>query len=285
MNTEIRNSRALQPQPNSAYLIGWFATASSALGFGFFLIALGQTIFQIYFPGSGLRTGWPMAFFIMGAMVATLMSLSRQLPGQNVMLGATIIAAVGGIAHGIASHTGIPFGPFSYSSTAGPKLFSSAAWFVPLLWVIIVINARGVARLIMKPWRKTKNYGFWVIGVTGVLVFLFDLALEPFATRVHGYWIWMPTKFPWNWNGMPLINALSWALIAVLALAFATPSLINKHSRSKKFPPQLHPLFVWVLLLSLFATGAGLHSLWSAMWLAIGTAVLSVVFAIRGLKW
>jgi len=285
MNTVSRSSRAAQPQPNSAYLLGWFSVGASTLAFGFFLIALGQTIFQIYFPGSGMRTGWPMAFFIIAAMVASLISLSRQLPGQNVMLGATIIGAIGGIAHGIGSETGIPFGPFSYSSDVGPRLFSTVAWFMPLIWIIAVINSRGVARLILKPWRKTKNYGFWVIGVAAVLVLLFNLALEPFATRTRGYWVWMPTKFPFTWHGMPLINSLSWAMITALALAFATPSLINKHSRSRKLPAQFHPLYVWILLLTLFATGSGFHGLWSAMWLAIGTAILSTVLAVRGARW
>jgi uncharacterized membrane protein len=285
MNSEYRTGRTLEPQPNSAYLLGWFSVGASTIAFGFFLIALGQKIFQIYFPGSGMRTGWPMAFFVIAVMISSLISLSRQLPGQNVMLGATIIATIGGIAHGIGAKTGIPFGPFSYSIEIGPKVFSSVAWFMPLIWVIAVINGRGVARLIMKPWRKTKNYGFWVIGVTAVLVLFFNLALEPFATRTRGYWVWTPTKFPLAWYGMPLINSISWALLTGLALAFATPSLINKHSRARKLPRQYHPLYTWVLLFALFATGCGFHALWSAMWLAIGTAMLSIVLAIRGARW
>ena len=273
------HKKALRP---SASLFEWCARAASCAALLSFLVVMWQNVLRNSIAD---KPGWPEAILVITTAFATLTSMTRQLAGQNVMLAATIVGAVGGTAHAIGAITGIPFGPFSYSNSAGPKFFDTLAWPMPVIWIIVIFNARGVARLMLKPWRKLKNYGFWVIGVTGVLVFLFDLALEPFATRVHGYWIWMPTKFPWNWNGMPLINAFSWALIAVLALAFATPSLINKHSRSKKFPLQLHPLFVWVLLLALFATGTGLHSLWSAMWLAIGTAVLSIVFAIRGLNW
>ena len=63
-------------------------------------------------------------------------------------------------------------------------------WPLPLLWVVLVINARGVGRLVMRPWRKTNFYGFWVIGLTCLLVLAFDLGLEPFAVEVKGYWLW-----------------------------------------------------------------------------------------------
>lgn len=231
------------------------------------------------------KSGWPAALLVITAAFATLTSMSRQLAGQNVLLAATIIAGVGGIAHAVGVITGIPFGPFAYSSGAGPMIFSTLAWPLPVIWIIALLNARGVARLMLKPWRKLKHYGFWVIGVAAALVVLFDLALEPFATRVNGYWVWLPTKFPWTWNGMPLINSLGWALVAILTLAFATPAMINKHSRSRKLPQDFHPLIVWVLLLALFGTGAALHQLWSALALCIVTALVSTIFALRGAKW
>jgi uncharacterized membrane protein len=232
-----------------------------------------------------MKSGWPEAMLVITTAIATLTSLSRQLAGQNVLLAATIVGVLGGTAHAVGVITGIPFGPFAYSSSAGPKLFDTLAWSMPAVWIIILFNARGVARLMLKPWRKTKHYGFWVIGVAGALVVLFDLALEPFATRVNGYWLWLPTKFPWTWNGMPLINSLGWALVALLIFAFATPALINKHSRSRKLPPDFHPLIVWDLLLALFGTAAALHQLWSAVALCVVTAVVSTVFAIRGARW
>lgn len=231
------------------------------------------------------KPGWPEATLVITTAFATLTSMTRQLAGQNVMLAATIVGVVGGIAHAVGVITGIPFGPFAYSNSAGPMFFGTLAWSIPVIWIIVILNARGVARLILKPWRKLKNYGFWVIGVAAALVVLFDLALEPFATRVNGHWVWLPTKFPWTWNGMPLINSLGWALIALITLAFATPSLINKHSRSRKLPPDFHPLIVWVSLLVLFGTGAAMNQLWSALALCVATALISTVFAVRGARW
>lgn len=273
------HKKALRP---SATLFVWWSRTASCAALLSFLVVMWQTISRNLIAD---KPGWPEAILVITTAFATLTSMTQQLAGQNVMLAATIIGVVGGIAHAVGAITGIPFGPFAYSNSAGPMFFGKLAWPMPVIWIIVILNARGVARLILKPWRKLKNYGFWVIGVAAALVVLFDLALEPFATRVNGHWIWLPTKFPWTWNGMPLINSLGWALVALIALAFATPSLINKHSRSRKLPPDFHPLIVWVLLLTLFGTGAAMNQLWSVLALCIATALVSTFFALRGAKW
>lgn len=281
MSSDLTSKRNSVPNP-SATLFDWFARTASVVALLCFIAVLTQTLWRSTPFG---KSGWPTALLIITAALTTLCSMSRQLAGQNVLLAATIVAVAGGIAHAVGVITGIPFGPFAYSSGAGPMFFDTLAWPIPALWIIVLLNARGVARLILKPWRKIKNYGLFVIGVAAVLVVLFDLALEPFATRCNGYWVWLPTKFPWTWNGMPLINSLGWALVSILTFAFTTPSLINKQSRSRKLPPDFHPLIVWVLLLALFGTSSAVNQLWSSLALCIGTALASTLFALRGARW
>ena len=247
-----------------------------------FALVLWQTISQTPLPG---KPGWADALLVITTALATLMAQARKLAGGKVLLAGAIIGVAGGIAHAVGVTTAIPFGPFVYSDLMGPRLWGTIAWPVPALWIIVVLNARGVARLILKPWRKLKHYGFWVIGVATALVVVLDLALEPFATRLSHYWLWQPTKFPWTWHGMPWINSLGWALTALLMFAFATPSLINKNSRSRKLPPDYHPLIVWLLLLTLFGTGAAVNHLWSEVGLCSVTAILTTVFAVRGARW
>jgi len=85
-----------------------------------------------------------------------------------------------------------------------------------------------VGRLILRPWRKVKNYGFWLIGLTALLAVAFDLALEPFAWHVKHFWLWQPTRLSVTWQGTTLLNFIGWAFVSLLILAFATPSLIRK---------------------------------------------------------
>lgn len=256
--------------------------AISALALVSFFLVLGTTITRSPLPG---KPGWSDALLVLITTLATLASLSRILPGQKVLLVAVIIGILGGIAHGMGAKTAFPFGPFLYSEAAGPQFFNLLAWPMPLIWIIAILNARGVAKLILRPWRKLKSYAFWLIGVTATLVVLFDLALEPCAAHVHRYWLWLPTKFPFAWYGAPIANFFGWGLTALLILAFTTPSLSKKPARTNKNRLDYHPLFVWLLALTLFATCAFQNQLWPAAGLCVLTGIATAIFAVRGARW
>lgn len=254
----------------------------SALALVSFLFVLWTLITRSPLPG---KPGWPEALLVLTTALATLASLSRTLPGQKVLFATVIIGLLGGLAHGMGAKTAFPFGPFVFSETAGPKFFNALAWPLPVIWIIAILNSRGVAKLILRPWRKLKNYGFWLIGVTATLVMFFDLALEPFAAHVNHFWLWLPTKFPFAWYGAPLVNFLGWLLTALLILAFTTPALTQKPSRSKKNRMDYHPLVVWLLALTLFATSDFRSQLWPAAALCVLTGIATAIFAVRGARW
>lgn len=253
----------------------------SALALTSYLLVLGNLLGVSAGPG---KPGWPEAFLILTTLFATAAALARHLPAQNVVLAAVIIGCIGGGMQGVGAVTAIPFGPFNYTDEAGPRFFGILAWPIPALWIIAILNARGVARLILRPWRKLRNYGFWLIGLTVVLTVLFDVALEPFAARVHHFWLWQQTKLPFSWYGAPAVNFLGWLLTTLLILAFATPAMINKQQRQKS-APDYHPLVVWGLMLSLAATGAITRQLWPAAGFCIVTGVATTIFGLRGARW
>jgi uncharacterized membrane protein len=270
---------AFNPQEQLVKLCGWLATALAVASLALVLCAL---LTPVRLPG---KPGWPEAVLVLAATLATLVSLTRQLPGQNVLLAAAIIGIIGGIMHSVGAATAIPFGPLNYTDNAGPRVFGVLAWPMPAIWIFAVLNSRGVARLILRPWRKLRNYGFWLIGITAVLTVLFDLALEPYATRIKHFWIWQPTKFSVTWHGAPMVNFLGWLVTALLILAFATPALISKQPRSKKSTPDYHPLAVWVLAVTLFIAAALVHGLWLAATFNILVGLVVAVLAIRGARW
>jgi uncharacterized membrane protein len=230
------------------------------------------------------EANWPVALLLLLATAGTLVALTRQLPAQNVLLAAFVIAFIGSMAHGIGSKSGLPFGPFMFDPEAGLKLFGILPWALPLLWVVAVLNSRGVARLILRPWRKIRAYGFWLIGLTALLTMLFDCALEPFAAHAKHYWIWTTTGYSLTPQGAPASNSVGWFAVTLLILAFITPAMINKQL-SKRSAPDLHPLAVWLCAVLLFATGAAVHGFWPTV--ATDAIILTtvVVFAIRGARW
>jgi uncharacterized membrane protein len=252
----------------------WLSTFLLAAGFLSTLVAVGIKS----------DSNWPEAILLLLATISTLAALARQLPSQNVFLAAGIIAGIGGAAHLLGAKSGIPFGSFLFGSEIGQKLFNTLPWTMPLLWIVAVLNSRGVARLVLRPWRKTRAYGFWLIGLTALFTLLFDCALEPFAAHAKHYWIWTASNFSLTPSGAPLANSVGWFLITVLMLAFATPVLINKQL-SKRSAPDFHPLAVWLGGILIFGVGAAMNGLWPAVAVDAVIGIATTIFAVRGGRW
>lgn len=223
---------------------------------------------------------WQLALLLGLAVTSTLVSLGRALQLQNVLTVAGLIAGGGGIVQAVGAATSIPFGPLVFTDNLGERLFDTLPWTAPLLWVVILLNCRGVARLILRPWRKISGYGFRVIALTCLLVALFALALEPFATRVHRFWIWRVAGDSVNWFGTPWVNFLGWAATALLLLVATIPWLINKQP-GKRRPPDFHPLFVWLALNLFLAATLALHQFWLPAGITLAVAVTGSIASWR----
>jgi putative membrane protein len=269
----------------SNHFAGW-APAVRRVLFWLFVTQCMLVWARLWTPWSLLGDArWPEGLLLVLTTASLIASLARHLPGQNVMLVAIIIAFIGGAAQSLGAATGVPFGPFVYTERFGQKLFSGLPWAVPLVWIAAVFVSRGVARLILRPWRRTSTYGFRLIGLTLLLVVLLDVGWEVFAVRVKQYWFWQPTKLAFfDWYGTPVTNFLGWAVATLLILAFATPCLINKKPMAQP-PPDYSPLAVWLLLSLLFATGAAVQQLWLAAGVISGISLVLTVFAVRGARW
>ena len=252
--------------------------------FGLFLLQFAMVWTRLWLPWPLLGDArWPDGFLVVLTTATLIASLTDQLPGQNVMLASLIIAFIAGAVQSLGALTAIPFGPYVYTERFGQQLFYPMLWAVPFVWIAIILASRGVARQILCPWRKTHNYGFWLIGLTTALVVVLDLGLEPFATHVKHFWFWNPTKFKFDWYGTPWVNFLGWAVTTLLILAFTTPSLINKKPMPEP-PPDYAPLVVWLLINLLFATGAAVHHLWPALSLISLSSLIVAIFALRGAR-
>jgi uncharacterized membrane protein len=208
------------------------------------------------------------------AVATTLLALGRFLPAQNVLAAAAIIAALSGLIQIAGATLGTPFGRFIYTQNAGPKLFGVLPWMIPLIWIVVILNARGVARLILRPRRASPNIGLWTIALSCLLAVLFDAGLEPYAAGVNHYWIWQTPQIVPAWNGVPWTDYFGWAIASLLILTVSSPWLINKKPVSDP-PPDYFPLLIWLLLTLFLAVCDATHR-FSA------TAVLSLAMAVVG---
>jgi uncharacterized membrane protein len=228
------------------------------------------------------KNGKTLSGLLMLATATTLAALTLRLPGQNVILASAIISAIASAAYTLNGLTSIPFGPCIYTPTIDFEMFHRLPWMIPFVWVVVLLNARGVGKLMLRPWRKVRTYGFWLMGVTVALAVLFDLGMEPFASAKQ-LWLWEPTRAGLFWYGAPWINFVAWAMVAGITMAFVTPTLINK--KPEKRGRDYHPLYIWFgLNLLLLVTAAMNHQWPAAAVIGIGNGI-ALGFALRGAFW
>lgn len=226
---------------------------------------------------------WPEALLALSATATLLVGLNRRLPLQNVVLSTLMIAAFSGLLAAVNAKTGIPYGPRVFQDAAGWQILEGVPWSLLCLWIVAIVSSRGVARLIVRPWRKTKAYGFWVIGLTNLLALIFDFGLEPHAGAARRYWTWHVRSSVPEWYGAPWVNFLGWAVTLLGILFLTTPWLINK--QPVKQPTDYHPLLVWLLLNVYLATSNWVHGCEAAAVLGVTAGFVAAVFAIRGGRW
>jgi hypothetical protein len=70
---------------------------------------------------------------------------------------------------------------------------------MPIYWAALAICARGCSRLPLRPWRKTNHYGYWMIGLSLIILLFQITSAEPVLGQHAHYWGWKtrPGAFTW----------------------------------------------------------------------------------------
>jgi uncharacterized membrane protein len=126
----------------------------------------------------------------------------------KVVLSAYVIEYIG-------TTTSIPFGDYHYTERFGPML-GPVPLVIPLAWHVIVTNAMFIVRA-----TSPSASGWMEAFAAGLICTVYDIALEPFATTVKGYWVWGgPT--------VPLLNYISWFFLSALLIRIFVPRLMTR---------------------------------------------------------
>ncbi len=226
----------------------WFAGGAPPSPAGRALLwAAGAAVFlfpfSLVFVAGGLLSpgyGWTATVTIVLHAVIIGLSELRSVPPGIVARTAVVIGVLFFAVEWVGVNSSIPFGRYTYTGVlaplaAGVPVAIAAAWYCTL----------------MSTWRIAS----WLAGsgpasrlktalLAGVLTLALDLALEPFAAMVNGYWLW-------EGGTVPLQNYLSWFLFSTLGvwmLARGTPADADR--RLLHLPAAL---LVYLLQIVLFA--------------------------------
>jgi hypothetical protein len=236
------------------------ADAVQAILFSLSLINLTLVCGGLCFPDSTLNVRWLDGMLVLLAAATTLNSLALRLPIQNVAGLAITLSLTALILGSLYRLTGLAFGPKIYPDGEALTPLHPFPWLMAGVWLTVILNARGVARLILRPWREAHWYGLYLLGASVTLVTLFALGFEPFAVRIKHYYSWYSTGPTAGWFGVPWLCIFGWAAGSFVALVVATPWFIEK--KPVKAIDSFHPLAVWSLLNLLLVAGAVLGGLW-----------------------
>lgn len=252
------------------------------------LIALGLAVIASAvgaLAGLRLPAGWRWLEGLIPvlAATATLASLAARLPLQNVLACGLVLFFTSGMVMAVAAYTGTPLGRFEFDRNLGPRLFGFVAWPTPFLWLAVLLSARQSAKVILRPWRRIRSYGWLLLSVALGLSLVLAVPLEPFARLGLGWWKWPhPETGAGGWLGAPPALPLMVLLLATALLLFVTPWLITKRPTGQV--ADYGPVWVW-LALDLWATlgNVGL-GLWLPAGIGLAGGAAATVLAWRGGK-
>lgn len=236
-------------------------------------------------PNPGPGWNWGDAILWCSAAATCVAGLARWMPAQNAIGAGLILAALAALVELVGQETGFPFGAYNYLGAMGEKaelgklgLLRNLPWPILLYWVAILLSSRGVARVLLRPWRRYGQYGLWVIVVAGLLSLWLVWGTETFLVKVAASKEWIRSNnmardvTPWTFY-------VAWPVASLLALVFVAPWLILKPP--VKAPTDLHPVLVWVLLAALVMVGCVKKACWPA---AVGMGVAIPVVGLLALR-
>lgn len=208
-----------------------------------FLLCIGAVIILILGSPASQLLRPLLTLLVLAAVTTSLFSLNCSLPLQNVLAVAALIALASGVIEIINFKTHFPFGRRVWSTAFGPRFFHVLPWPVPFIWIVFILNSRGLARLLLRPLRNKRCYGIWSLIFTSLLAAILQIGFEHFAAVLQIWFRPDPGIALWLlWS--------SYALASAVILLLTIPWLINKKPDGK-IPPDFHPVVVWVLVLLL----------------------------------
>lgn len=239
---------------------------------------LSYIIFAIYlalYPGTLLV----VLFDVVPANGAVFGGVLLALQGLSVAawlysgLGRRAVVVIAGIVVGscVVEYVGatydVPFGAYDYTAQLGYRVASTVPAVILLAWLFSTVGTWAAAYVIAPHAPRMVR-----AALAGLFIVFFDLQIEPVATIIHQYWVWIDRGW---YYGVPWVNFAGWWLTGTIFAYLFDPYFIARLRTA--VPP--HPLPFWHLFvcMGLFFAMNGRAGLWlAATWSVLG--MLGIVF-------
>jgi lycopene beta-cyclase len=147
---------------------------------------------------------------------AVLVFMARTRGWRPVARTAALVVAAAWLLELAGSHTGLPFGDYSYTERLQPQ-FGGVPLLIPLAWLMMLPPAWAVAAAI-----TGRSRGAVFVLVSALAFTAWDLFLDP-QMVAWGFWTWAE---PWGYFGVPWVNFAGWLAAAALLTLLARPAAL-----------------------------------------------------------
>ena len=225
-----------------------------------------------------LRIGWKFSgptYVVLGALAALVHAASR-LGAKRASL---LLVAGFGISLGaelLGTSTGLPFGPYSYTTLLGWRVAGLVPFPIPLSWFYMMYGSLAILGRLLTPRDDARTKLLWS-ALGGVVLTAWDVGMDPAMSFATAHWLWHTTGF---FYGMPLLNWFGWwltgTIVARTMLAVMPPTVV-----ASKVSPSSLPLVLYAVNGFFPIAICVRHGLWWAAGLGALAMLAPLVLASR----
>ncbi len=222
------------------------------------------------FPESASFYAVSYRFFAQGQVwlsgIVLAIELVRRVGGRWVLpLAAVYILSLS--SELLGTTTGFPFGDYAYTSFLGVKWFDHVPVLIPLSWFTMALPSWLMTGHLIG-WESNKPVR-WLL--TGFLLMVWDLALDPAMSFLVPYWEW---GVEGAYYGMPFINLVGWFVTGVVLAAALDATGVHRWRRL------LNVRWLSMYYLLLFMLPVGMLAV-AGEWLGVVVSVVVFVATIE----
>lgn len=224
-----------------------------------------------------LRIGWTFSgptYVVLGALAALAHAAAR-LGWRRATALLVAGSAISLAAELTGTSTGLPFGPYAYSSLLGWRVAGLVPFSIPLSWFFMVYCSLAILGRFLAPRDGLRTRLAWA-ALGGLTLTAWDVSMDPAMSFATAHWLWHTRGF---FYGMPLLNWFGWWLTGSI-VAFAMVSIARPTRITASISPSTLPLWLYAIN-GVFPIAICLrHGLWWAAGLGALAMAIPVSLAI-----
>ena len=222
-----------------------------------------------------LRVGWKYSgptYVVLAALAALAHAAARAGWGRALaLMGAATLLSLG--AELIGTSTGLPFGPYSYTTLLGWRVAGLVPFPIPLSWFYMIYASLAILGRVLAPRDDARGRLAWA-ALGGLVLAAWDVSMDPAMSFATAHWIW---HVQGPFYGMPWLNWFGWWLTGSV-IAFTMLSIVRPRVIAARVSPSPLPLWLYAVNGIFPIAICARHGLWWAA--GLGTIAMAIPLSV-----